>query len=129
MHNKSGLIFAQQIQIINFEDLEVLSRPKKGARNKKFTTLSKKVKRNAKKSLDGGNLQQRSKKRAVEILVPVVGIKRTAVEAKKKPKDTTQSSNTESEPLVHSGIGDRLRVKPQFGNIKLYPSVGIVSQS
>lgn len=129
LRNKRDRLSAQKVKIINPDDLEVSSPPKKSTRMERSTTSSKKVTRNREKLSNGSRLQQRNGTSAAMPPVITDVLKKRPEKEKKMLKDTQETQREELGPKAHSGYDERLSGKVSPGYTKLAMAIDEVSHS
>lgn len=104
LRNKKGRISAQELEIINFHDLEVTSSPTKKAESERSTTTSKVPTKRDRKSSGGSHFQQRSKTTANEPPATAYVVKKIIKEAKIFPEYTLWSPEVVSKLTVYPAL-------------------------
>lgn len=97
---------AKEIEIIDLDNLEVSSSPRKKART--LTRPNRVTTSCAKKSSEGSGLQFGSKSSAANPSETVDVVEVVAKEAKERPEGISESAAADPKPMVHYGFNDRL---------------------
>lgn len=92
------------VEIINLDDLVLLSLRKKRARTKRATTPRNIISRGAMTTSAGNHWHQRSKKSTARPPVTMDIVKKMTVEAKHPREDQPQSREEKRRPTVHSTL-------------------------
>lgn len=114
---------AQKVENITSDNPEVAFPPKKKGRRERSTKLGKMETKSVKKSLDGSDPQERNITSAENPSETVNIVRKMTEKVKKAPKDTPQSREEESGPMVRSSFEDCLSGKFLSGYIELSMAV------
>lgn len=121
MHIERNRISAQNVNIINPDDLKVASPSIKRARKERSTTHSKIITESTNRSSDGSRLQHSTDKSTAKPPAGAVIITKMTEDSKKTPEETPQKPGAEARPIIHSGFDDRLSGKliPSFNKASM----------